>query len=304
MGLFCGTALVTGGRGFLGRVVVAELRRAGWHAATIGPPRPGDPPTHRPSAGPADTEAIAAALAALRPGLVVHLAAAAPAAPPDEQLAVTVAGTEALVAALARSGPAPRLLAFGSAAEFGAVPPDAGRLTEAHPCAPVSAYARAKHAATGAVLRHLREGGGPGAVLRLFTAAGPGAPRGMLLGRVAAEIAAMPASGGVVRVAGPERERDYLPVAEVARIVVALARPGLALPPLLNLCSGRGIAVRDWIAALAAARGVPVSAAPRQDGLRAGDPPRVIGDNGLLRALGLAPAAFDLHDLAREIIAA
>jgi UDP-glucose 4-epimerase len=298
-----GTALVTGGRGFLGRAIVQGLRQAGWRAMTIGPARAGDDACHVATAGPLDAAGIAAALAMLHPSLVLHLAAAPPSAPAEEQQAVTVDGTRALLAALAGADTPPLLLAFGSAAEFGPIDAAAGPLDETQPCAPVSAYGRAKHAASLAVLRHLEATGAPGAVLRLFTAAGPGAPPGMLLGRIAAEIAAMPATGGAVRVAGPDRERDYLPIAEVARLVLELARPGRDLPPLLHLCSGRGIAVRDWIGALAAARGVPVAVLPREDGARRDDPLRVIGDPGLLRGLGIAPVAFELDALAEEIMA-
>ncbi|CAH0286308.1 NAD(P)-dependent oxidoreductase [Roseomonas sp. CECT 9278] len=297
------TALVTGGRGFLGRGIVAALRGAGWRVATIGAARRGDAADHVAVAGPSDAEGIAAALVALRPALVVHLAAAAPGAPPEDHEAVTVAGTRALLAALSGQRAPPVLLAFGSAAEFGPIDAGAGPLPESWPCAPSSPHGRAKHAASLAVQRYLAESGAPGAVLRLFTAAGPGAPAAMLLGRIAAEIAAMPPAGGAVRVAGPERERDYLPVTEVARLVMRLAPRARELPALLHLCSGRGIAVREWIAALAAARGVPVTVLPRQDGARRDDPARVVGDPGLLRALGLAPAAFDLATLAREIMA-
>lgn len=297
------TALVTGGRGFLGRGIVAALRRAGWRVATVGPARPGDDASHVPIAGPSDTAGFAAALAARRPALVVHLAAAAPGAAPEEHQGVTVDGTRALVTALSGQRAAPVLLAFGSAAEFGPIDAGAGPLPESWPCAPTTPHGRAKHEASLAVLRYLGESGAPGAVLRLFTAAGPGAPAAMLLGRIAAEIAAMPAAGGGVRVAGPERERDYLAVSEVARLVMRIAPRARGLPALLHLCSGRGIAVHAWIAALAAARGVPVTVLPRQDGARRDDPMRVIGDPGLLRAQGLSPVAFDLDTLAREIMA-
>jgi nucleoside-diphosphate-sugar epimerase len=298
-----GTALVTGGRGFLGRAIVAGLRQAGWRALTIGPARAGDGACQVATAGPSDAAGIAAALVALRPALVLHLAAAPPSAPPEDQQAVTVDGTRALLAALARADTPPVLLAFGSAAEFGPIDAACGPLDETQACAPVSAYGQAKHAASLAVLRHLDATGMPGAVLRLFTAAGAGAPPNMLLGRIAAEIAAMPATGGAVRVAGPERERDYLPVAEVTRLVLRLAEPRLSLPPLLHVCSGRGIAVRDWIGALAAARGVPVAVLPREDGARRDDPLRVIGDPARLCGLGIAPAPFALDALAEEIMA-
>ncbi|BDG72341.1 NAD-dependent epimerase/dehydratase family protein [Roseomonas fluvialis] len=303
MSLGSGTALVTGGRGFVGRHVVEGLRTAGLRAVTIGIPRPGDGPDHVAVESAADSAGFARALAALRPGLVVHLAAAAPALPAADQHAVTVAGTQSLLDALAGMADPPLLLAFGSAAEFGPVPVGSPNLTEDHPCAPTSAHGQAKHAAMQAVLRHAREGRGPACVLRLFTAAGPHAPPFTLLGRIAAEIAALPASGGVVRVAGPLRERDYLTVAEIGRLVPAIAAQAGALPPLLNLCSGSGTVVRDMVGALAAARGVPVRIALREDGLRRDDPQRVVGDPSRLRALGLMPTPVALHDLAVGIMA-
>jgi nucleoside-diphosphate-sugar epimerase len=303
MTLGSATALVTGGRGFVGRHVVDGLRRAGLRAVTVGIPRPGDGPDHAAIASPTDAAGLARILASMQPRLVVHLAAAAPGLPGADQHAVTVAGTQALLDALAAMAGPPLLLAFGSAAEFGPVPLDSPRLTEDHPCAPASIHGHAKHAATLAVLRHAREGRGPACVVRLFTAAGPHAPPFTLLGRIAAEIAALPAGGGVVRVAGPLRERDYLPVAEIGRLVPAIAARAGALPPLLNLCSGRGIVVQDMVAALAAARGVPVRIALREDGQRHDDPQRVVGDPSRLSALGLTPAPFALHDLAADIMA-
>jgi nucleoside-diphosphate-sugar epimerase len=293
-------AIVTGGRGFLGRHVVPALHRAGYFAVTIGPARPGDTDRHCPLDRLDDTRALAEIFQKSRPSLVVHLAAAPPPAGPAMHQQVTVAGTRALIAALA-DAPNAQLLSVGSAAEFGTQLPEAGLLTDDYPCRPVTHYGQAKHKATQDVLRY-RAKGGRASVLRLFTACGSSPPPHSLLGGLVSQLRALPGDGGVMRMTGYERLRDYLPVHDVAAMIVQLAQHGSALPPVMNLCSGIGISVGQWVEAMIAASGLTVTLEPVPGAIRPEDPPRVVGDPATLIRLGITPPILRLPDMAMEIL--
>lgn len=297
-----GCALVTGGRGFIGRQVVAALRRAGYRTVTVGPARAGDGVDHRPISGPEDSQGLTRILRECRPDLVVHLAAAPPPAAAEDHQRVTVEGTRRLLMSLAASEFRPLLLAIGSAAEFGATLPGEGLVADDHPCAPATPYGQAKHEATRLVLRYRAEGGRC-SVLRLFTAAGPEPPPHSLLGNLAAQLRSLPPTGGAVQVHGPDRARDYLSVTAIADTVVALAERGEALPPIMNLCSGQGVTVREWVDALASVRGIHVQVEPPHHGLRRAEPQRVIGHPGILLRLGIRPDTLRLPQIATAIMA-
>jgi nucleoside-diphosphate-sugar epimerase len=280
--------------------VVAALRQAGYSTVTIGPARPGDTGRHFPFEPLDDVRALAEIVKKLKPSLVVHLAAAPPTACPETHRYVTVAGTQTLIAALA-DAPDAQLLSVGSAAEFGIGLPETGLLADDYPCQPVSHYGHAKYSATQEVLRH-RARGGQASVLRLFTACGPCPPPHSLLGRLLRELRALAKDGGVMRVAGFDRVRDYLPAADVAAMIVQLARRGSALPPVMNLCSGIATSVQQWVEAMVEASGLGVQVEPALMLDRLDDPPRVVGDPTTLIRFGIKPQPLVLSEMAAEIL--
>ncbi|MEU9155371.1 NAD(P)-dependent oxidoreductase [Streptomyces sp. NPDC048417] len=162
----------------------------------------------------------------------------------------------------------PRLVHLGSVQEYG--PGVAGvALREDCPPTPVNAYGRSKLLATEAVLRATEEGWLDGVVLRVANVCGPRAPRGSLLGMIAAHLALVarraPGEPPVppLRLSPLRARRDFIDVRDVADAVVAAARAGFGpVPPrerLLNIGRGEASGVRAVVARLIELSGLDAS---------------------------------------------
>jgi UDP-glucose 4-epimerase len=227
--------LVTGATGFLGRHLVRALAAAGAEVRPL-------------SVDIRDRAAVAASVAAAAPQLVFHLAAygTTPIQRDDARMRdVNVGGAEHLWQAL-DAYPC-RIVQTGTCAEYG---PASGALTESHPCAPASPYARTVHEAVTMSRDRARRSGRPLVVLRPFGPYGPGDRPERLVPLV---IDGLLAGDRVPLTAGAQR-RDYSYVDDHVRaLVLAATRPLADTARVYNIGGGGPIAVRalvDTIAAL------------------------------------------------------
>jgi nucleoside-diphosphate-sugar epimerase len=287
--------LLTGATGFLGRAVAIAAATAGVTVVRA---------TRAARAGAADELALgpgpwrriefARAIAAARPDAILHAAGAghSPGAAACFE-ANTILAAELLDAVADMAAP-PRVLLIGSAAELGFVPVEAQPVTEAFNCAPRTAYAVAKHAQTllgvGAASR-----GMPVLVVRLFNPVGPGMPAGLALPSFARQI--MDPATTVMRVGDLSAARDFIDVAEAARILVDLAAMPRFPWPLVNLCSGRAWRLGDLLQQMIAVSGRSLRVEPDPALQRPGDMPMLIGHTGRLAGIGLAPHEPDFARL-------
>lgn len=229
--------LVTGASGHVGGAVVRALHAAGMTVlAASRSPLTGFPPDVQP----VRADLRDAFADALRPVLaecdaVVHCAAALPPAPDDEIAAVNNAATRQLVE-LAREGGVGQMLFLSSMSLLR--PPLERPVTEAHPVAPETAYARSKHDGEGAVLD-----AGPGltgTVFRITSPVGPGLRRDTLFPR----FVRASAQGAPLTLNGRgTRRQDYVDVRDIAAAVVRAlsARAG----GLFNIASGVPVSNRE-----------------------------------------------------------
>jgi nucleoside-diphosphate-sugar epimerase len=244
------TALVTGAGGFLGRHVVARLRELSIPVETLG--RTGSIVL----ADPGDTGAIHAAMQAVRPSLVFHLAGTTKAVPLEDAYRVNVLfGAHLLAAARALPAP-PRVLLAGSAAEYGSVSKAALPLTEDATCNPRSVYGITKLAQTMHSLAAADVL--PIVIVRLFNLVGGGMPPHLALGAFAAQIRALPSTGGVLRTGALERWRDFVEAGPAAAVLVDLVRDPAATGKVINVCSGVPTSLAALTQALIAAAGRPI----------------------------------------------
>lgn len=237
---------VTGATGFVGRHVVAELNRRAMpvtllvRGSTVVPAELG----HHPIVRMGD-DASRLFERAGRPDVLMHLAwGGLPNYGSPHHVEQELPPQRAMLESLIEAG-LPSLLVAGTCFEYGMA---TGALGEDAPARPVTPYATAKDALRRS-LEELR-GRVPFALTwaRLFYLHGDGQAAGSLwpLLRSAVERgdATFPMSHG-------EQLRDYLPVAEAARMLVELAlrREDLGI---VNVCSGRPVSVRrlveGWIA--------------------------------------------------------
>jgi nucleoside-diphosphate-sugar epimerase len=145
-----------------------------------------------------------------------------------------------------------RLIHAGSAFEYGSA---GGDLREDSLAKPVTAYGQSKLAGTQALQHHASRRGLRAVVARLFTVYGPGEHEGRLLPalRRAAEL------DEPVRLTSGSQERDFTYVEDVAegllRIGVSAGAKGL----IVNLASGKLIAVRQFVETAARLLAIPPS---------------------------------------------
>jgi nucleoside-diphosphate-sugar epimerase len=221
-----GRALLLGGTGFLGRHLLAGLGAAGWETVVV---------TRQPALARAETVLLAgnqpvrvqlaAALADLRPALVVNAAGQIWRPDPVSMTTANVVFAEALALALADSRCGARLVHLGSSLEYGPVPaPQA--IDEDARTAPRTAYGRSKLAGTERILRIAAGHGLDVVVLRVFNAIGAAMSESSVLGQAVASLvrARSQRQRAELALLDLRQYRDYVDARDVAGAVLATAR--------------------------------------------------------------------------------
>lgn len=251
--------LVLGSTGFLGRLLIAELVRAG-HAVE-GWSRSEDESRASYRARRVDLAGDRELPAPREPWEAVVLLAG-PSVPARFEAARDAPATLAIARRslehVARHAPLARVVVASSAHVLASAeePRD-----ESAPCAPAGEYGAAKLAVETLVLEHARRGL-DGRIARLFGSLGPGLPAGLAVPDFLAQLARKPAS---IRLAGPDVRRDLTDGRDVARALRALVELAqIATGPVFHVGTGRAVALSRVLSGLAARRGFagPIAFAP------------------------------------------
>jgi GDP-4-dehydro-6-deoxy-D-mannose reductase len=294
--------LVTGVSGFVGGHLVEHLRLAQPGLELYGLVRPHGAAAPELPAGLRAIEAdlgdagsVAAALAAVRPERVVHLAGQSSVqhswGDPGATLRTNVMGVVHLLDGLRRLGQSCRVLVVGSAEEYGAVAEADLPLDETLALRPTSPYAVSK-AAQG--LLALQYAALPGLVVvltRTFPHTGPRRGEAFAESSFARQLAEIEAGlrPPVLEVGNLEAVRDFTDVRDVVRAYWALVERGTS-GEAYNVCSGRGIRIRELLERLVARTAVAVEVRVAPERLRPADVPALVGNPGkLAQATGWAP---------------
>jgi len=273
-------AAVTGSSGFVGSHLVPFLRRRGDDVVTID--RTGTPPVDV-----TDAAEVREVLSATRPDAVYHLAALSHIGrswdAPETVFRVNALGALNVLRACSDAG-VDRVLVAGSADVYGAVGPEDLPLTEESPIRPVTPYGASKAAADVLALQAFL-GDGLGTLrVRAFNHTGPGQSTSMLVPGLAQRIAdAERDEGNKVSVGRVDVVRDLSDVRDVVRayrLLVEHGTPGEAY----NVCSGRGVSVREVADTMLATSDAPLELVVDPDLVRPVDVPRLVGDPARLRA--------------------
>jgi nucleoside-diphosphate-sugar epimerase len=128
-------------------------------------------------------------------------------------------------------------------------------VTETAVASPVSAYGITKLASTLLVRDAAVAGRLDGVALRIFNPIGANLTAGTVLGRAAREIRSALATGDDITLGPLGAYRDFVDVTDVANAIVAAALTPVLPEPVLNVGSGRAVAVRDVVAMLAEVAG-------------------------------------------------
>jgi UDP-glucose 4-epimerase len=292
--------LVTGGAGFIGSHLVDRLLADGHRVTVLDDLSSGRTANLRDAFGTgrcelveADvtTPAAAAAVAAARPEVLVHLAAQidvrVSVADPVRDAAVNVLGTVTMLEA-ARVAGARKVLFASSVAVYG--PPARLPITEADPTNPLSPYAASKLAGELYLRQYHSLYGLDTTAMVLTNTYGPRQNPHGEAGVIAIFADAMVAGRPTTLFGDGGNTRDYVYVGDVveAFAAAASASPARTAGSRLNIGTGVPTSDRDLHAIVAAATGT--SAEPRWAPARLGDLRDMLVDaTAARRALGWRP---------------
>lgn len=209
-------------------------------------------------------------------------------------------GTVHLLTALERAQWKGRFLLVSSCAVYG---DQSGCLTEDTPLRPANPYAVSKVAAEFACLEWGRRTANAVMVARPFNHSGPGRSREYFLASMAAQIAALPPEGGVLKVGNLEVHRDFLHVEDVVEAYRLLLERGRG-QEIYHISHGHSRRLQEYVDALAAESGKEVRCEVTRERYREDvTEPMEISVEKLRQDTGWQPTR-SLQQLARELIAA
>ncbi|MGQ0551924.1 MAG: NAD-dependent epimerase/dehydratase family protein [Planctomycetota bacterium] len=301
-------AFVTGGGGFAGQHLAAELLAGGHSVLLTGLGEP-------PQAGAArwaeldvtDTAACQALLAAERPEWIFHLAGYAHVGQaerePERCLAVNFGGSRSLLEAALAAAPQARVLVASSAEVYGRVPQERLPVTEDLPLSPATIYAVSKAAAEMAA-HHAAARGLDVLILRPFNHIGPGQSESFITANFARQLARIELgrSEPVLRVGNLQAVRDVADVRDTVRAYRLLAERGRT-GEVYNVTSGRAVAMQELVDTLVTLCPVPVRVEPDPARMRPLDVPFIQGSGAKLEAETGFRFTRGLRDTLRDVLA-
>jgi GDP-4-dehydro-6-deoxy-D-mannose reductase len=284
--------LITGVTGFAGGHLVAHCDALGHEIhGLVRPGREGAAPAPvQPHAVDLlDPDAVAGAIARVRPDRVVHLAGASSVGrsfgEPLETWRANLEGTLVLLEALRREAPETRAVMVSSGEIYGSVPVEALPVGPDTPLRPLSPYGASKGAADLAAAQYRASYGLPLVRVRAFNHVGPGQDPRFVLPNVARQIARAERDGVPVEVTvgNVDTRRDFMDVRDMVRAQLLLLERGD--PDAVYLaCTGSSVAVRELIEGLASLARVPVTFRSDAGLRREGEQPDLYGSPDRLRA--------------------
>lgn len=239
---------VTGASGFVGRHVVPALASAGHDVVAVLRPGREVPPwvagavriVRADINGPGATDAAEVFAAMGAPAAVIHLAwGGLPNYKSLHHFERELPAQYAFLAGLVRAG-LKHLTVTGTCFEYGMV---SGALSEDMPTVPANPYGYAKDALRRQLQFLQADVPFSLAWARLFYMYGEGQAANSLIPQLDRALAAGDASFSM---SGGEQLRDFLPVEDIARALVALTARG-GNPGVVNVCSGKPISVRALV---------------------------------------------------------
>lgn len=277
-------ALITGQSGFVGTHLSAYLRACGDEVL---------PCTDR-TGGPVDVTdpaAVGDAIEGRSIDVVYHLAAltqvGASFDDPVPVWRVNTEGTLNVVRAATRARA--RVIVVSSADAYGAAA-HAGQLREDEPLAPLSPYGASKAATETLCQQAHRSRATDVVIARAFNHTGAGQPANFVVPALAARVAAAERTGEPsVAVGNLDPVRDISHVADIVAAYRLLAEHGQA-GEIYNVCSGRGVSVRNVAETYLALATAPLTLTTDPELVRPVEVASLVGDNTKLRAAtGWAP---------------
>jgi GDP-4-dehydro-6-deoxy-D-mannose reductase len=290
---------VTGARGFVGPHLVAHLEDRGDDVLPLD--RHGPEPFDV-----TDAEAVRTRLHDAHPEVVYHLAALSHVGEswqnPSSSFRVNAEGTLNVLHTCAEIG-VERVLVVLSSEEYGRVDENDLPLTEDSPVRPVTPYGVAKATADLLAVQAFLGDGLATIRARPFSHTGPGQSPRFVVPALAARIArAERDEVDEIPVGSLDAVRDLTDVRDVVRayrLLVEQARPG----EVYNVCSGRGVSVREIAEQLLARARRPIRLVTDPELDRPVEVPRLVGSYDRLRETTGWEPAIPLEQTLADVLA-
>lgn len=295
----CGRILLTGASSALGQFLSDELRQRGGAQDLCPTFRSTPPPGARGSAMDLRrADAIDQVVGEFRPSLVLHVASVRGDAATCR--AVNEAGTRDLLAACSRLREPPAVLFVSSSAVYGAG--DGRPLAETATLSPVGAYGASKAAAEELVRLYGSRRGARVHVVRPFNLIGPRLRPGTAPADFAQRLVAIRRgeASPEIHVGALDAVRDFVDVRDAARACLDIALAPNQAPPVCNVASGHGVAIRTILEKMIQVTGVRVTVRSAGERRAASTVPAQIGDTDLLRRSTGWRAAYELDRSIRD----
>jgi GDP-4-dehydro-6-deoxy-D-mannose reductase len=290
--------LITGAGGFVGRWLSRELTAAGHETIAVD---------HSLDVRRADD--VARSIDRARPDAIAHLAAVsfAPDAANDPQLAfqVAVRGTVNVLEGMRALAEPPALLISGSSEVYGAPRPDQLPLREDTSLNPETPYALSKVAQEGVALGYAQRLGLRVVVTRSFNHTGPGQRPEFVVPALARRVLAVSRGDmAEIPVGNIDVRRDLSDVRDVVRayrLLLEQTTAGQQAASVVNISSGRSVAIRWIVEELSRLAGVEPRVRVDPKLVRATDPPEIRGDASLLHSLTGWQPEWTLEETLRSV---
>ncbi|MGA9567914.1 MAG: NAD-dependent epimerase/dehydratase family protein [Candidatus Korobacteraceae bacterium] len=283
------TALLTGAGGFTGRYLQRALQRSDYQVACLDPSGPELCDLTNP-------EAVEKFVLRTQPDVVVHLAGIAFVGHGDAEdfYRVNVLGTLNLLQALAKLERAPdRIVIASSANVYGA--PDLAVLDESLCPAPVNHYACSKLAMEHMVRPWFSRF--PILIVRPFNYTGPGQSESFLVPKI---VKHFKERAPHIELGNLQVSRDYSDVEDVTAAYMALLESD-AHSDVVNICSGRAIALLDIISMMNEIAGYTIEVRVNPEFVRDNEVLRLSGNPAKLRSLVDLPAPRPFSETLRRM---
>lgn len=274
-------ALVTGATGFTGRYITAALISNGYHVVGLS----GSAAVSARLCNMTDARAVTAVVNEVCPDIVVHLAAVSFVDHGDAEAfyKVNVFGTLNLLEALSKAKTCPKKVLIASSANVYGSP--AVEVIDESICpAPMNHYAVSKLSMEYLVRTWFDRL--PIIITRPFNYTGPGQDERFLIPKIVGHFRR---GERVIELGNLNVSRDFSDIRDVVRAYLALLESD-AHSVIVNVCSGRCIALGDVITMMNAIANYAIEVRVNSFFERTNEIPRLLGDNTLLRKLvGFVP---------------
>ena len=277
-------ALVTGSEGFIGGYLCGELEGHGYEVIRCDVKEAED----CEKLDITDAEAVKESLERLAPDVIFNLAGQANVGLSWKEPRLTVRlNTEGflnILEAVKTSGRKTRVIAMGSADEYGRLGLNGGNVTEDMPLSPMTPYAVSKQAQEQFAVIYARSSGLDVCAVRQFNLSGAGQSKGFMIPDFASGIAEIEAGRReYLSVGNLESARDFTHVRDACRALRLIAEKGRA-GEVYNICSGKAYKAQEILDRLRAMSSVPIEVRPDPSRMRPSDTPVICGSHAKLTA--------------------